>query len=94
MFWYNANPIYAALYDGTNLYKWYVFNHSLTYQMDSICALYPEKSAILMGFISNIGAARLGANLFAPILFTVNNLATPVVKTSSQTMKVTYTITW
>jgi len=94
MFWYNANPIYAALYDGVNLYKWYVFNHSLSYQMDCICALYPEKSAILMGFISNIGAARLGANLFAPILFTVNNLATPVAKTSSQTMKVTYTITW
>jgi len=95
MFWYNSNPTSVALYDGVNLYKWYLLGgNGLNYQMDSVCALYPEKSAILMAFISNIGAARLGANLFAPLLFTVNNLATPVSKTSSQTMKVTYTITW
>lgn len=39
-------------------------------------------------------AVYLGFGYFGPTLFTINNLATPVIKDNTKTMKVTYDITW
>jgi hypothetical protein len=88
-----SNYIYFVLYDGTNWYKTFYVPTSYS-QLQSFRLLYRTGSNIAIVCYWNNSNISLWSYLFSPVLHTINNLSTPITKTSSQTMKVSYTISW
>lgn len=78
------------LYDGTNFHGKFI-----DYGSSSNCGC-PKRlgKTPFVSYAQQYSRPSIQLALFGPCFFSVNNLASPVVKTDSDTMKVTYRITW
>ena len=61
---------------------------------DCVLAPFPDKKGVYLYIDQNFNPCRLKVMKDPRYLATINNLSEPVVKTSSKTMKVTYTLTF
>ena len=77
------------LYDETNFHGKFLDRGS---SYDA-CAKRLGKTPFV-GYVQYSSYSEIAVAIFGPCFFSVNNLASPVIKTDSDTMKVTYRITW
>ncbi len=72
-----------------------MFRKSKVDASDSSCQVSPDDSTALLSFnLSNSnGAFSVSVNRLSGCMASINNLETPITKTSAQTMKITYEIT-
>lgn len=84
------------LYNGTNYLGPFLANPNtgLSQSYPDFVQAMGENSPVICSFGYNSTTLRETIGVFAPCLFSINNLSTPVVKDDTKTMKVTYDITW
>lgn len=107
---YTANTSIMRNYDAKSLFRIgsysngspYIFHVFIFGTMDTMSSFYnaypyagdafkhPDYPILMM--MANSGSYLVGYMM--PFLATVNNLSTPIIKTSAQTMKVAYELTW
>jgi hypothetical protein len=92
----DANYYTYYLYNGNEFYgPYYGRIYNQYYKYAAYAQLLSDNSPIMAIYGRNQSDTLYGAlSCFAPCLFSINNLATPVVKDDTKTMKVTYDITW
>ena len=92
---YNSGATYTYyLHDGTTQYGEICdkCDSSFDYGVNGIRIWYDD--GIPTPFVLHQGRYYIKGGVWRPTFFSVNNLASPVTKTSSNTMKVTYQLTW
>lgn len=84
------------LFNGMTFYgPYYGRIQNQHYKYASYAQLLSDNSPIMAVYGRNQAETIYGdLSCFSPCLFSINNLATPVVKDDTKTMKVTYDITW
>lgn len=92
---YNASACYSYyLHNGTDMYGEFTDKCDSSYDYGVNGIRIWRDNGLQTPFVIHAGRYYIKGGLWRPCFFSVNNLASPVLKTNANTMKVTYQITW